>query len=94
MIYCSRCGIASNYPDISFDQNKVCNICLDFEQYHDKASQYFSDLSQLRKIISNRAAVKTGEYDCMMLFSGGKGQHLCAVSAQQNGLQGLCHDTG
>lgn len=72
LIYCSRCGIASNYPDIKFDHNDVCNICLDFEQYRDMADQYFGSMAQLHDIISNMARRKTGRYDCMMLYSGGK----------------------
>lgn len=87
VVYCSRCGIASNYPDISFDQNKVCNICLDFDDYRDKAGQYFGDLQQLENIITRKAAEKTGLYDCMMLFSGGKDSTYALYQLSQMGFK-------
>ena len=70
--YCTHCGIASNYPDIKFNSEGVCNICEDYDQYKDKASQYFGELSQLKNRITDLISDKSGQYDCMVLLSGGK----------------------
>lgn len=70
--YCSKCGLASNYPDISIDATGVCNICREFEHYHDRAESYFGSLRELEEIFDAAQKVKTGEYDCLMLLSGGK----------------------
>ena len=40
--YCTRCGLASNYPDVEFDAHLVCNQCRAFESYREKASIIFS----------------------------------------------------
>ncbi len=70
--HCERCGIASNYPNLRFDQNGVCNLCLEFQRYHDKAQQYFSNMDDLHQLLQRHTAKKTGDYDCLMLLSGGK----------------------
>ena len=85
LVYCERCGIASNYPDIKFDHHRVCNICQDFASYHDKAGEYFGSLNQLKVIISELALHKTGRYDCMMLYSGGKDSTYALYKLSQMG---------
>ncbi|MEO0768470.1 MAG: condensation domain-containing protein [Cyanobacteria bacterium J06649_4] len=74
--HCTRCGLASNYPGISFDQAGVCNICRTYETYQHRAAQYFRTFEQLRERLdtgrSRKPAKNTKGYDCMMLLSGGK----------------------
>ena len=70
--YCTRCGISSYYPDIEFNGLGVCNICTEFDSYREKAQAYFRPMDEFRQVVSTLAERKTGAYDCMMLFSGGK----------------------
>ena len=70
--YCTRCGISSNYPDINFNSVGVCNLCLSYETYKQKAQQYFKNLNDLQAIFADAKAKKRGKYDCLMLLSGGK----------------------
>ena len=72
LIYCANCGICSNYPDIRFDHNQVCNICIEYEQYKDQAKSYFGTLSEFNHAISKLSQKKRGDYDCLVLLSGGK----------------------
>ena len=68
--HCSKCGLASNYPGVSFDQNGVCSQCNAFESYREQAQSWFQPLKQLEKILATRMV--ESEYDCMALLSGGK----------------------
>jgi amino acid adenylation domain-containing protein len=70
--YCNRCGLPSNYPNVSYDEQGVCNFCNAFENYEQKAQQYFKTPNDLRKVFQQAQSRKNGTYDCMMLLSGGK----------------------
>lgn len=70
--HCTVCGIASNYPGIAFDAEGVCSMCRDYEKYRDKAQRYFKSIAQLKEDFESVKASGTGDYDCLMLYSGGK----------------------
>ena len=70
--YCTRCGIASNYPGITFDHDGVCDICQTYETYCDRTEQYFKSIDEFKSRLDNARQRKQGDYDCMMLLSGGK----------------------
>ena len=69
---CIRCGLPSNYPTAEFDENGVCNYCLSFENYRQNVEKYFKAPVDLQKILDEAKAERQGEYDCLMLLSGGK----------------------
>jgi len=67
---CLRCGLPSNYPDVSFDSHGVCNQCLAFDRWRHRTAAYFRTMDDLRSLLAN--ARHCGEYDCIALLSGGK----------------------
>jgi amino acid adenylation domain-containing protein len=71
LIYCARCGLASNYPGASFDADRVCNECRSFDEYGTKARAYFKPEPELAKLLKSQRGTR-GEYDCIALLSGGK----------------------
>jgi amino acid adenylation domain-containing protein len=70
--YCTRCGLASNLPGTTFDSEGVCNLCRAYESYVDKAQAYFKTPAELQKIVEEMKARRTGDYDCLVMLSGGK----------------------
>ncbi len=71
LIHCVRCGLASNYPGVSFDGAGVCSECTALDEYRDRAQIYFKPEEQLATVLrSGRDA--DGQYDCLALLSGGK----------------------
>lgn len=72
IIYCSKCGLPSNYPDVLIDDNHVCEVCTAFESYKDRAGDYFRPESELISLFNKHKSTNTGKYDCLMLLSGGK----------------------
>lgn len=72
LIYCSRCGVASNLPGTTYDAAGICSICRAYDSYVDKAQAYFKTPDEFNALVSEMKAARTGEYDCLVLFSGGK----------------------
>jgi len=70
--YCTRCGLASNVPGTRYDAEGVCNVCRGYDTYVDKAQAYFKTPDELKAIVAKMKAARTGEYDCLVLLSGGK----------------------
>ena len=68
MKYCSKCVLPETHETIIFDENGVCNVCLNNETKNkiswDKKLVEFKDLIEQYRNHS--------EYDCIVPFSGGK----------------------
>ncbi|MBT8193600.1 MAG: amino acid adenylation domain-containing protein [Acidimicrobiia bacterium] len=71
LIHCVRCGLASDYPGVSFDAERVCNECRAFEDYSGKARVYFKPEGELATVLTSQRGER-GKYDCVALLSGGK----------------------
>jgi amino acid adenylation domain-containing protein len=72
LTHCTRCGLASNIPGTSYDAEGVCNVCRGYDTYVEKAEAYFKTADELKAIVAEMKAARTGEYDCLVLLSGGK----------------------
>jgi len=74
LTYCTRCGLASNVPGTSYDATGACNVCRGLDTYVDKAEAYFKSPDALKALVAEMKAPRNGrgEYDCLVLLSGGK----------------------
>jgi amino acid adenylation domain-containing protein len=72
LTHCTRCGLASNVPGASYDAAGVCNVCRGLDTYVEKAQAYFKTPDALKALVAEMQATRTGEYDCLVLLSGGK----------------------
>ena len=70
--HCIKCGLASNHPQAKIDKKGICQLCHNFEKQRDIANKYFKDEKDLYHILSLAREKRTGKYDCLMLYSGGK----------------------
>lgn len=70
--HCVTCGLPSNYPGVTFSEAGVCSLCTDFEAFRDDVFQYFKTMDDLQAIVARAKEERKGDYDCMMLYSGGK----------------------
>ena len=82
--FCARCGLASNMPGTTFDEEGVCNLCRAYETYAARAEAYFKTPDDLKLIVAEMRANRTGAYDCLVMLSGGKDStymlyQLCAL---------------
>ncbi|MDY7105944.1 MAG: amino acid adenylation domain-containing protein [Actinomycetota bacterium] len=70
--HCTRCGLPSDVPGATFDDDGVCSSCHDYERIRDQAAVYFRTPDDLRAARDRARARRTGRHDCIHLLSGGK----------------------
>lgn len=66
---CVKCGIPSTYPGVEFDGNGACSVCGFYEEHKEKAEPYFKELKGLEALCKGDSEKN---YDCLLLYSGGK----------------------
>lgn len=69
---CTRCFVSSLMPEVTLDAQGVCAQCRDFETYKGQIEKYFGSEDDLERILMAASDRATGEYDCLLLYSGGK----------------------
>ncbi len=69
---CVRCGLPDNYPGATFDSEGVCKTCREYSILQERFRPYFKTPSDLQKIVDHAKEMRSGKYDCMVLYSGGK----------------------
>ena len=89
VLNCQECGLPSNYPSSDFDENGICNLCRSFESYQRNAAQYFKKQHELETIFKQANEHKKGDYDCIMLLSGGKDSTYALANLVDMGLRVL-----
>ncbi|MGW1776995.1 condensation domain-containing protein [Streptomyces sp. NPDC002104] len=69
---CDRCGISARYPGITFDASGVCDLCAMYEAKGQDVLSYFGDVDAFVRLVRARAEERGSDYDCLLLYSGGK----------------------
>ncbi len=69
---CRKCGLEENVPGSSFAEDDLCGVCAEFEDYKNRANAYFRSEPELAQLISAASEKAKGNYDAVMLLSGGK----------------------
>jgi acyl-CoA synthetase (AMP-forming)/AMP-acid ligase II len=87
--FCVKCGLPSNYPNATFNDEGVCNLCLSFEDYQEITKSYFKTLEDLRQIFNDNETYKDSKYDCILLLSGGKDSSYALGKLKEMGLSVL-----
>ncbi|MEM9385726.1 MAG: amino acid adenylation domain-containing protein [Pseudomonadota bacterium] len=87
--FCTRCGMPSNYPGIVFNDADVCSMCVTFERHAVEAQAYFQPRAALEDIARTMRAQRKGEYDCIVLLSGGKDSTYMIYQVAAMGLKVL-----
>jgi amino acid adenylation domain-containing protein len=70
--FCIECGLSSKYPDARFDADGLCNLCNDFKRNKHRVDGYFRTMDDLAALIQTIKQRRRGEYDAVVLVSGGK----------------------
>jgi amino acid adenylation domain-containing protein len=96
---CVRCGLPANVPDTHLDKDGVCQLCLDFEIYRERAMTYFSNMDEFQGLAERVRSEGTGQglaQDCIVLLSGGKDSTYMLYQLVEYGLTPLvfCLDNG
>ena len=86
---CTTCGLPANYPNSSFNESGVCNLCQDFESYQEKVKKYFKTEIELQELFNSVPASEKGDYGCLALLSGGKDSTYVVAQLVELGLKPL-----
>lgn len=91
LFYCASCGLPSNYPSITYNEEGVCSLCQNFDNYQAQVAHYFRNLNDLKELIESRKR-NNSEYDCMMLLSGGKDSTYALAKLKELGFRVLAYN--
>jgi hypothetical protein len=69
---CGRCGISSLATDIRLDDNEICNECRRYDEHQDQLKAYFRTRADFQSLFKKDIDSRSREYDCLLLYSGGK----------------------
>ncbi|MEM6963214.1 MAG: amino acid adenylation domain-containing protein [Bacteroidota bacterium] len=86
---CVKCGLPSNYPSAEFNEEGVCHLCQSFTSYQEKVKKYFKTKADLKALFDSVPEDQKGEYDCIMLLSGGKDSSYAVAQLKEMGLKVL-----
>lgn len=89
---CTRCVMDTTAPNISFDQQGVCNFCTYFESQVNKVVFESEEDRSARRKVFIEAVKKAGKgkrYDCVMGLSGGVDSSYALHLAVKEGLRPL-----
>src|SRR4030042_131921 len=88
---CTRCLLPETFPDITFDEDGVCNYCVEYLEKGKKTPRW----QTLREKRVERLIEKSrnkGDYDCLVSYSGGKDStYLLYVLKEKYGLNVLAY---
>lgn len=62
---CRKCILPSNYPEISFNSDHICNYCTTYKPQTPIGDEKFFELL-------DSAKKRSGKYDCLVPLSGGR----------------------
>ena len=91
LFYCTSCGLPSNYPSITYNEEGVCSLCQNFDDYQAQVAHYFRSQNDLKELIKSRKR-SNSEYDCMMLLSGGKDSTYALAKLKELGFRVLAYN--
>ena len=80
-IMCKRCVLHSSIPQVSLDEEQVCNLCKEYDEnsrYQPKIERYLE--KQMQAIFEKRGQ---GMYDAAVMFSGGKDSTMLLKMAKE-----------
>jgi amino acid adenylation domain-containing protein len=86
---CTRCILPENYPGIKFDDKGVCNYCHDYDDYKHHVENYFKTKKDFSELLEKAKKTKKSEYDCLLLYSGGKDSSYVLEQLVKMGLKVL-----
>lgn len=86
--YCTKCVMPDTKPDLSFDENGVCNAC---NNYGTRAEVDWKQRSKELETILEKYRSKDGSnHDCIIPVSGGKDSTFQVLKMLELGMNPLC----
>ncbi|MCP4160604.1 MAG: AMP-binding protein [Deltaproteobacteria bacterium] len=93
---CRNCGITSEYPNIQISSEGSCNVCSSLSELQQYNNDYFKALEDLDNEIKESNTQNKCDYDCILLYSGGRGAAYALYNLVERGhkVLALTYDNG
>lgn len=88
MKYCKRCVMPDTRPDLSLDEEGICNACRSYENR--KVIDWESRKKELQTILDRYRSKSGSNWDCVVPVSGGKDSTYQVIRVLQMGMNPLC----
>jgi len=88
-IRCEWCLLSSGYPGIKFDRLGVCNVCREYDAHKRHINRYFRPFEEFERLLDQAKNKNPSEYDCLLLYSGGKDSSYVLYRLVELGLKVL-----
>lgn len=85
--YCTKCVMPNTKPDLSFDEEGVCDACRSAETK--STIDWKAREAEFRELVARFKGANKSNYDCVIPISGGKDSHYQAYMAREYGLNPL-----
>jgi amino acid adenylation domain-containing protein len=75
VIRCKKCILPQDFPGNKLDSSGVCHVCREYEEkYRVHLERYFKEPGDFEQLVKELKEKKpsSAQYDCLLLFSGGK----------------------
>jgi amino acid adenylation domain-containing protein/non-ribosomal peptide synthase protein (TIGR01720 family) len=91
ILRCERCLLGSDYPGIQFDRLGVCNVCREYDGYKPHVNRFFRPFEEFEKLLGRAKQENPSEYDCLLLYSGGKDSSYVLYRLVEMGMKVLAY---
>lgn len=88
MKYCSKCVMPDTKPDLSFDEEGVCNGCRNYENR--PAIDWDKRKKEFLQLVNQFKSKNENNWDCIVPVSGGKDSTFQVIKMVEMGLNPLC----
>ncbi len=85
--YCTKCVMPDTKPDLSFDEDGVCDACRSAS--HKGEIDWSAREEEFKDLVARFKNSDGTKYDCIIPISGGKDSHYQAFMARKYGLNPL-----
>ncbi len=86
--YCKSCIMPDSKPDLSFDEDGVCNACRNYENR--SKINWEKRKAELNQLLEKYRSKDNFSWDCIVPVSGGKDSTYQVIRILQLGLNPLC----
>lgn len=86
--YCKSCIMPDSKPDLSFDEDGVCNACRNYENR--SKVNWEERKAELNQLLEKYRSKDSSSWDCIVPVSGGKDSTYQVIRILQLGLNPLC----
>lgn len=86
--YCKKCAMPDTKPNLSFDEEGVCNACRNFENR--KEVNWNEREIELKEILEQYRSKDGSNWDCIIPVSGGKDSTFQVIKMLEFGMNPLC----